>query len=132
MYNLIKIAGKKAKAVVKSSLFKKTFMLVVLAVFAVAPAFADAGDTMAGQLEGIGNTFAKYVPPVQKIVYALAAICAMIGAFTIYFKMSNGDQDVKKTIMLTVGGCVGLVTLAATLPKLFGVDNVSETVSFHA
>ena len=132
MYNLIKTVGKKAKAVVKSSLFKKTFMLAVVAVFAVAPAFAQAaGQEMANQLGEIGNTFKNYVVPVQKIVYALAAICAMIGAFTIYFKMSNGDQDVKKTIMLTVGGCVGLVTLAATLPKLFGVTP-TESVTFEA
>ena len=130
MYNLIKSFGKKAKAVAKKPLFKKTLMLVVVAVCAISPAFATGADTMQQQLGGIGNTFANYVQPVQKIVYALAAICAMIGAFTIYFKMSNGDQDVKKTIMLTVGGCVGLVTLAATLPKLFGVDNISETVTF--
>lgn len=131
MYKLIKSFGKKAKAAAKTSLFKKTLMLAIVVVCAVSPAFATAGDTMAEQLGGIGNTFAKYVTPVQKIVYALAAICAMIGAFTIYFKMSNGDQDVKKTIMLTVGGCVGLVTLAATLPKLFGVPT-SETVTFGA
>lgn len=32
--------------------------------------------------------------------------------------------------MLTIGGCVGLVTLATVLPKFFGV-NVSETVTFQ-
>ena len=112
---------------------KRMLMLAIVAVCAVAPALATgntAGEAIAGDLGGIGNTFAKYVGPVQKIVYALAAICAMIGAFTIYFKMSNGDQDVMKTIMLTIGGCVGLVTLATVLPKFFGV-NVSETVTFQ-
>ena len=112
---------------------KRMLMLAIVAVCAVAPALATgntAGGTITGDLGGIGDTFAKYVGPVQKIVYALAAICAMIGAFTIYFKMSNGDQDVKKTIMLTIGGCVGLVTLATVLPRFFGV-NVSETVTFQ-
>lgn len=82
---------------------KRMLMLAIVAVCAVAPALATgntAGEAIAGDLGGIGNTFAKYVGPVQKIVYALAAICAMIGAFTIYFKMSNGDQDVKKTDLI--------------------------------
>ncbi|MBR6974461.1 MAG: DUF4134 family protein, partial [Bacteroidaceae bacterium] len=48
----------------------------------------------------IGANFKGYVEPVRNIVYALAAICAVIGAFTIYFKMTNGEQDVKKTIIV--------------------------------
>ena len=117
MYNLIKSFGTKAKAVAKTSLFKKTLMLVVVAVCAVSPAFA--ADGIAGKLTEIGANFKGYVEPVRNIVYALAAICAVIGAFTIYFKMTNGEQDVKKTIMLTVGGCAGLVALATALPAMF-------------
>ncbi len=117
MYNLIKSFGKKAKAVAKKPLFKKTLMLVVVAVCAVSPALA--ADGIAGKLTEIGANFKGYVEPVRNIVYALAAICAVIGAFTIYFKMTNGEQDVKKTIMLTVGGCAGLVALATALPAMF-------------
>ena len=117
MYNLIKSFGKKAKAVAKKPLFKKTLMLVVVAVCAVSPALA--ADGIAGKLTEIGQNFKGYVEPVRNIVYALAAICAVIGAFTIYFKMTNGEQDVKKTIMLTVGGCAGLVALATALPAMF-------------
>ena len=117
MYNLIKSFGKKAKAGAKKPLFKKTLMLVVVAVCAVSPALA--ADGIAGKLTEIGANFKGYVEPVRNIVYALAAICAVIGAFTIYFKMTNGEQDVKKTIMLTVGGCAGLVALATALPAMF-------------
>ena len=31
----------------------------------------------------------------------------------------NGDQDVKKTIMLTLGGCVSFIALSEALPLFF-------------
>ena len=117
MYKLIRKIGKKAKAAAKNTFTKKILALVVVAVCAVSPALA--ADGIAGKLTEIGANFKGYVEPVRNIVYALAAICAVIGAFTIYFKMTNGEQDVKKTIMLTVGGCAGLVALATALPAMF-------------
>lgn len=115
--NYLKNIGKKAKTVAKSLPYKKVLMLAIVAVCAISPALA--ADGIAGKLTEIGANFKGYVEPVRNIVYALAAICAVIGAFTIYFKMTNGEQDVKKTIMLTVGGCAGLVALATALPAMF-------------
>ena len=40
-------------------------------------------------------------------------------AFNVYFKMQNGDQDVKKTIMLTIGGCIAFIALSEALPLFF-------------
>ena len=31
----------------------------------------------------------------------------------------NGDQDVKKTIMLTIGGCIAFIVLSEALPLFF-------------
>ena len=117
MYKLINKIGKKAKAVAKNTFTKKVLVLAIVAVCAVSPALA--ADGIGGKLTEIGTNFKGYVEPVRNIVYALAAICAVIGSFTIYFKMTNGEQDVKKTIMLTVGGCAGLVALATALPAMF-------------
>ena len=55
-------------------------------------------------------------------MYAIASVIAIVGAFNIYFKMQNGDQDVKKTIMLTIGGCIAFVALATSLPLFFGTS----------
>ena len=96
---------------------RRTLLLAIAVICTVSPALA--ADGIAGKLTEIGANFKGYVEPVRNIVYALAAICAVIGAFTIYFKMTNGEQDVKKTIMLTVGGCAGLVALAPALPAMF-------------
>ena len=40
---------------------------------------------------------------------AIAAVIVLVGAFNVYFKMQSGDQDVKKTIMLPIGGCVAFI-----------------------
>ena len=33
--------------------------------------------------------------------------------------LQNGDQDVKKTIMLTIGGCVAFIAMSEALPLFF-------------
>lgn len=65
------------------------------------------------------NAIAQYQDPIQKLLYAIAIVIALVGAFNIFNKMNNGDQDVKKTIMLTLGGCIALVVLANALPLFF-------------
>lgn len=33
--------------------------------------------------------------------------------------LQNGDQDVKKSVMMTVGGCIALIALATAIPAFF-------------
>lgn len=33
--------------------------------------------------------------------------------------LQNGDQDVKKTIMMTIGGCIAFIALSEALPLFF-------------
>lgn len=33
--------------------------------------------------------------------------------------LQNGDQDVKKTILLTIGGCIAFIALSEALPLFF-------------
>lgn len=83
--------------------------LFTLPMFAETNVFEDIAGTIAGYQEG-----------VKKMIYAIATIVAIIGAFGIFHKMNNGDQDVKKTVMLVIGGCIGLIALAEALPAFFG------------
>lgn len=41
-----------------------------------------------------------YQTPVSNLMKAIAAVIALVGAFNVYFKMSNGDQDVKNILVL--------------------------------
>lgn len=62
-----------------------------------------------------------YQGSVKNLLYVIAAIIALVGAFNVYHKMTNGDQDVKKTIMLTLGGCIAMVALSEALPAFFTI-----------
>ena len=46
---------------------------------------------------------------------------AVVGAISVYIKMNNEEQDVKKSIMMIVGACLFLVAAAQALPLFFGV-----------
>ncbi len=78
-----------------------------------------AGAAGVGAINGAANAFKSYLTPVQNLLYAIAGIIALVGCFTIFAKLQNGDQDVKKTIMQVVGGCVAFVAMAAALQAFF-------------
>ena len=94
-------------------------MALMLAVGTTA-AFAQnaAGDYSAGTtaLGTVTTEIAKYIPYVVKLCYAIAGI-----AISVYIKMNNEEQDVKKSIMMIVGACIFLVAAAQALPLFFGI-----------
>lgn len=72
-----------------------------------------------GAINDVTTAFKGYLGPVQNLLYAIAAIIALLGGFSIFTKLQNGDQDVKKTIMQVVGGCVAFIAIAQALPAFF-------------
>lgn len=81
------------------------------------------GNRGAGALNGALGTATEeirgYMDGVQNIIYAIAGIVAIIGAFNVYTKMSNGDQDVKTAIMSWAGGIIFLLVVAQVIPTMF-------------
>ena len=63
------------------------------------------------------------VPYVVKLCYAIAGVVAIVGAISVYIKMNNEEQDVKKSIMMIVGACIFLVAAAQALPLFFGITS---------
>ena len=93
-------------------------------LLAVTALTISVGDMMAASKGAAGFTKAtteisSYQTPVSNLMKAIAAVIALVGAFNVYFKMSNGDRDVKKTIMLTIGGCIAFIALSEALPLFF-------------
>ena len=80
---------------------------------------AFAQSRGAGGFTSATTEISSYADPVKKLMYAISAVIVLVGAFNVYFKMQNGDQDVKKTIMMTIGGCVAMVAMATALPMFF-------------
>jgi len=101
------------------------FLLMLVCGSAVAFAQNSAGDYSAGTtaLGTVTEEIAKYVPYVTKLCYAIAGVVALVGAISVYIKMNNEEQDVKKSIMMIVGACIFLVAAAQALPLFFGVTN---------
>jgi len=78
--------------------------------------WVSAGELMATKAT---QEVSSYQTPVSNLMKAIAAVIVLVGAFNVYFKMQNGDQDVKKTIMLTIGGCIAFIALSEALPLFF-------------
>lgn len=90
---------------------------IMMIAFCTFNTFAVGADSA---FEKVTSEIQGYIKPVQSLIYVIAAVISLVGAFNIYHKMTNGDQDVKKTIMLTIGGCIALVALSTALPTFFG------------
>ena len=52
----------------------------------------------------------------------IAGVVAVVGAISVYIKMNNEEQDVKKSIMMLVGACIFLIAAAQALPLFFGIS----------
>ena len=103
----------------------KMLSLMLLAGTTAALAQNAAGDYTAGTtaLGTVTTEIAKYVPYVVKLCYAIAGVVAIVGAISVYIKMNNEEQDVKKSIMMILGAGIFLVAAAQALPLFFGITS---------
>jgi len=99
-------------------------MCMLLMCVGVVMAQNGAGDYSAGTtaLGTVTSEIAKYVPVAVKLCYAIAGVVAVVGAISVYIKMNNEEQDVKKSIMMLVGACIFLIAAAQALPLFFGIE----------
>lgn len=67
-------------------------------LFCAVATFAQSHG--AGGFQKAINEVSGYQEPVGNLMKAIAAVIALVGAFNVYFKMSNGDQDVKNILVL--------------------------------
>lgn len=74
-------------------------------VLAAIALIISTSNVMAGSKGAAGFTKAtqevsSYQTPVSNLMKAIAAVIVLVGAFNVYFKMQNGDQDVKNILVL--------------------------------
>jgi Domain of unknown function (DUF4134) len=60
-----------------------------------------------------------YFRPMTTVMYVIAAIVGIFGAFRIYSKMQAGDQDVQKSAVNWGGSVLFLMAFAAILEAVF-------------
>lgn len=111
----------KVKTALMSQESKRMLGICLFMAIGLGVAMAANANQGISALTTVTENIKLYIPEVQKLIYAIAGIVAVVGAVQVYFKMNNGDQDVSKSIMMLVGACLFLVAAAAALPKFFGV-----------
>ena len=103
-------------------------MTVLSMVLGVTHAFAQAAggagyEAGKNAISEASEQIAQYVPIATKLCYAIAGVVAIVGAISVYVKMNNEEQDVKKSIMMIIGACVFLIAAAQALPLFFGIED---------
>ena len=118
MLQQIKRKGRKAlDKVFNNRLVQRAAVTCGTMAFCVSEVMASSKG--AGGFSKATSEISSYQTPVSNLMKAIAAVIVLVGAFNVYFKMQNGDQDVKKTIMLTIGGCVAFIAMSEALPLFF-------------
>ncbi|MCY7358450.1 MAG: DUF4134 domain-containing protein [Rudanella sp.] len=98
---------------------------LLLLVLATGTTLAQSVD----QTKGIGagvqvltqttKQLQDYFRPMTTVMYVIAAIVGIFGAFRIYSKMQAGDQDVQKSAVNWGGSVLFLLAFAAILEAVF-------------
>ncbi len=80
-----------------------------------------ASGTVSSALSGADTEIRASFAPVSKIMLAVMAIVAVVGAIAVYGKWSNGDPDTRKSAASWFGALIfaGLVLLV--IKAVFGV-----------
>ena len=98
MQQLKKRMQRAADRIMASKLAQRSVLALVCLTMSVSEAMAGskgaAGFTKATQ------EVTSYQTPVSNLMKAIAAVIVLVGAFNVYFKMQNGDQDVKNILVL--------------------------------
>jgi hypothetical protein len=113
---------------INSTLVQRCIIFVLTVAVGVGKIFAQATGGQgyeAGKnaISQASEQIAQYVPIATKLCYAIAGVVAIVGAISVYVKMNNEEQDVKKSIMMIIGACVFLIAAAQALPLFFGIED---------
>lgn len=78
----------------------------------------DSSKIKAG-LDEATSTVTGMFDSAVKLLYAVCAIMAIIGAFNVYSKWTSGDPDVTKTAAGWIGGLVFVIVSIIIIQKVF-------------
>jgi hypothetical protein len=99
MLQQIKKKGRKALHKVLNNRFaQRAIVSCSTMVFCVSETMATSKG--AGGFTKATTEISSYQTPVSNLMKAIAAVIVLVGAFNVYFKMQNGDQDVKNILVL--------------------------------
>ncbi|WP_455499615.1 DUF4134 domain-containing protein [Butyricimonas virosa] len=95
---------------------KKLLFSVLL--ISIARILYAQGNGSAGIVEAT-SMITSYFDPATKLIYAIGAICGLIGGVKVFNKFSAGDPDTSKVASSWFGACIFLVVAATILRSFF-------------
>ena len=95
----------------------KKILFTAITLVAASSLYAQ-GDGSAGIVEAT-QMVTSYFDPGTKLVYAIGAVCGLIGGIKVYNKFSSGDPDTSKTAASWFGACIFLIVAATILRSFF-------------
>ncbi len=99
---------------------KKTILTVCLVLSNMVLTFAQNDASRKQALQQVETDIKGYFDVACGIFYAICAIMALVGAFKVYSKWSNGDPDTSKVAVGWFGSLI-FVAVVVTLIKSFFV-----------
>lgn len=80
-------------------------------------AYAQSGGAEA--INGATSEVKSYYDPVKKLVWIIAGVLGLVGAFKVYNKFTNSDPESSKNAVGFVGGAVALYAAEVFIRKMF-------------
>jgi len=111
--------GKKALTKNINSLGTKVLTLAIALSSSIA-ASAQAGDLNQGITQARDQITGSF-DAIETLVYAIAAILALVGAIRVYGKFVSGDPDTAKAAMGWFGAAIFLIVATFAIKSFFGI-----------
>ena len=99
---------------------KKKFLSAAALVMATGTTFAQTvADGNAAIETATADVIALY-DIVSNLIFAIAAIIALVGAIKIFMAWNSGERDVQKMVIGWFGACIFLVAIGTIITAFFG------------
>lgn len=93
-------------------------IILSMLFISIAGALFAQGNGSAGITEAT-TMITSYFDSATKLVYAIGAVCGLIGGVKVFNKFSAGDPDTSKVAASWFGACIFLIVSATILRSFF-------------
>lgn len=98
---------------------KKVFIAASL-MMATATSFAQTVAQGNAAIETATADVIALYDIVSNLIFAIAAIIALVGAIKIFMAWNSGERDVQKMVIGWFGACIFLVAIGTIITAFFG------------
>lgn len=99
---------------------KKKFLSAVALVMASGSGFAQTVQDGSAAIEQATTDVVALYDIVAQLIFAIAAIIALVGAIKIFMAWNSGERDVSKMVIGWFGACIFLVAIGTIITAFFG------------